>query len=152
MSSPAPPAPSTPPAYWQIGVLVQDLEGAMEEMSRSLHLTWTDIKVYGTTEQPMRVVMSQEGPPYFELVEGPPGSAWDCSDGPKLDHLAYWTPDIAQERARLEEAGAPVVMDGEARGKLVNYHALPTAGFRIEVFDASRRDEIRSDWDFEDVG
>ena len=132
--------------------MVPDLEAAMAELSRTLGLSWTDVKRYGTADTPLRVVMSLEGPPYFELVQGPAGSAWDSSDGPRLDHLAYWTDDIEVERRRLERQGAPVVMDGQARGKLVNYHMLPAAGFRIEIFDASRREELRREWEFEDIG
>ncbi len=137
--------------FWQVGLLVPDLESAMDELSRALGLTWSAIMPYGTAEVPLRVVMSTQGPPYFELVEGPAGSAWDCSAGPRLDHLGYWTENINRERSRLESEGAPVVMDGQARGKLVNYHALPLSGFLLEIFDASRKDEIRTDWNIEDV-
>ena len=141
-----------PRSFWQVGVLVQDLEAAMDELSRALGLTWSDVKRFGSEQARQRVVMSREGPPYFELVEGPPNSPWDSSAGSRLDHLAYWVDDIQEERERLEREGAPVVMDGQARGKLVNYHALPAAGFRVEVFDESRREELRRDWDMDDLG
>lgn len=138
--------------FWQLGIMVPDIEAAMTDLSSALGLTWTEVRRYGTPQEPLLVTMSRQGPPYFELVQGPEGSAWDSSGGPRLDHLAYWTDDIDAERARLEGSGFPVVHDGQARGKLVNYHAVPTAGLRIEVFAASRRQEIRDGWDFEDVG
>jgi len=144
--------PADPTKFWQVGVVVQNLEDAMEELSRTLGLTWGEIKVNHTFDAPQRVVFSREGPPYFELIQGAPGSQWDPTAGSRLDHLAYWVPDIDAERARLEGQGAPVVVDGQAKGMPINYHDLDKAGFRVEVFDETFKDQIRANRDLTDVG
>lgn len=139
--------------FWQLGLMVQDIEAAMTELSTVLGLEWSEIREAEMGGTPLRVAMSRQGPPYFELVQGPPGSHWDCSDGSRLDHLGYWTDGYAQERARLESVGAPVDIDAEAiSGRRLNYHRLPQSGFRIEMFDADDRQGFRERWGFEDVG
>jgi hypothetical protein len=138
--------------FWQVGVVVGDLEAAMDEMGRALGLTWGEVKVRDELGPPLRVVFSDQGPPYFELIEGPPGSHWDGSAGSRLDHLAYWTDDLADERERLESEGLPVVVDGEAHGLPVNYHELRQSGFRIEMFDGSYREKMRAGRNLENVG
>ena len=94
----------------------------------------------------------REGPPYFELIHGAPGTEWDGGQGSRLHHLAYWVPDVGEARRQLEERGAPVVVDGEARGLSVNYHLLSAAGCRVELFDPSFKDAIRENRDLDDVG
>ena len=138
--------------FWQVGVVVQDLAQAMEQLSATLGLTWGEVKERDELGVPLQVVFSDQGPPYFELIQGPAGSAWDGSAGSRLDHLAYWAEDLGSERERLAAAGAPVVVDGEARGLPVNYHALGDAGFRIEIFDASYKEKLRAGRNLENVG
>jgi len=152
MTEPTPSAPVDPTKFWQVGVVVQHLEGAMEELSRTLGLTWGEIKVNHTFGDEQRVVFSREGPPYFELIQGAPGSQWDPTAGPRLDHLAYWVPDISAERMRLEASGAPVVVDGQEKGLPINYHNFARAGFRVEMFDETFKDTIRANRDLSDVG
>jgi hypothetical protein len=145
-------APFDPTRFWQVGLVVSDIEAVMEELSKTLGLTWGEVKTNRTFGDPQHVVFSREGPPYFELIQGAPGSQWDAANGSRLDHLAYWVSDVSSERERLAKLGSDVVVDGQAKGLPVNYHQLAAAGFRIEIFDSSFKDTIRSNRDLEDVG
>ena len=138
--------------FWQLGVIVDDLEGAMSELTEALGLDWTDIVDTEFDHTPLRVTMSRQGPPYFELIQAPAGSAWDARGGSTLDHVAYWSNEFDADRRRLESAGMPVVLDGQRVGRKMNYHALPKSGFRIEIFDGADRDGFRQRWGFDDVG
>jgi hypothetical protein len=135
-----------PAAFWQISCMVQDIEGAMDELGRTLGLRWRGVRTAGPPDAPLRVVLSEQGPPFFELVQGPDGSAWESAGGPRLDHIAYWAQDLAAERERLEGAGAPVVMDGQARGVPANYHALPASGLRVEIVGIGMRAALAAGW------
>jgi predicted enzyme related to lactoylglutathione lyase len=148
-----PDSPSFQPnRFWQVGVLVSDIDAAMEQMSAALGLTWGAVKTDSTFDSEMKVVFSRQGPPFFELIQGAPGSQWDVTNGSKLDHLAYWVADVEAERERLVALGAEVVVDGPAKGLPLNYHLIDAAGFRIEVFDESFKDRIRASQSLDDVG
>ena len=152
MSTAAAAVPSAATRFWQVGLVVEDIGECMAELSRALGLTWGEVLRNNNFGEDMDVVFSREGPPYFELIQGAPGTEWDSTQGSRLHHLGYWVPDLTQTRQELEDRGAPVVVDGQARGFPLNYHALPAAGFRIEMFDASFKDAFRASRGFDDVG
>ena len=135
--------------FWHIGVVVEQLEAAMEELSRGLGMEWTDVREHTMMGCPLRTAFSTNGPPYLELIEGPEGTEWDSTLGSRIHHLTYWTDDLSEERRRLEDAGFPVVVDGQARGMPVNYHAFERAGMRIEAFDTAAKSRLPAglqDW------
>jgi hypothetical protein len=139
-------------AFWQVGIVVDDIERAQDELTRALGVTWTRTLDLRLGDWEYRLCLSNEGPPYLELLEGPPGSPWDGADGSRIDHLGYWTEDIAGERHRLEDAGVPVAYDGETAGLRFNYHDLPLSGIRIEPIDVWHRDRLRRTFGLEDLG
>jgi len=127
---------------FQIGIFVQDLEAAMTQVGSALGLTWSDIRDRELDDGGhLRVVFSHQGPPHIELIEGPPGSAWDASAGPRIDHLGYWSDDFAADRDRLERDGVP-----EIRGDHRRTHHQTAHGFRIELFDDRTRDGFYEQW------
>jgi Glyoxalase/Bleomycin resistance protein/Dioxygenase superfamily len=139
--------------FWQIGMVVEDLAESMAELSGALGLSWgAPQERTGLDGAPLKAVMSQQGPPYFELIEGGPGSKWRATRGFRVDHLAYWVDDVGAERRRLEEAGVPVIADGEAAGRPVNFHEAPGSGLRFEIMSAEYKQLIREGWQLEDVG
>ena len=138
--------------FWQIGVVVPDVEEGMAELSAALELTWGEPQDRtGLDGAPLRAVLSREGPPYFELIEGGQGSKWESS-GFRVDHLAYWVDDVPGERRRLEDAGVLVIADGEVSGRPVNFHEAPRSGFRIEVMSTEYKPLMREGWQLSDVG
>jgi hypothetical protein len=73
--------------YYHIGLVVADLEAAMSELSAAVGLTWEDPHRSTYGEWDIDVVMSMEGPPYIELVQGGPDGPWSGADGRRLDHF-----------------------------------------------------------------
>jgi len=101
---------------FQVGIFVQDLDAAMAQVGSALGLTWSEISSRELEEGGrLRVVFSKQGPPHIELIEGPPGSPWDSTAGPRIDHLGYWSDDFAAERDRLVREGNPVIRGDDRR-------------------------------------
>lgn len=127
------------PPFFQVGILVADLEAAMDELGRALGLTWAEPQDRRLGEWTCRVTFGRPGPPYLELIEGPPGSPWDSEGGYRLDHLGLWTGDLDRERARLVAEGLPVDVEGTELSGPWTYHRGERTGLRIEVIDEARR-------------
>src|SRR5262245_33676693 len=116
-----------------IGILVDDLELAMEQYGRAVGGRWTTIRDINFVmvspkdghEQRMlgRVAWLTGHSPNIELLEGPEGSPWYVEPGvQKLDHFGYWGPDLDAQAAALAEAGfeieytIPQLEPGKLRG------------------------------------
>ena len=69
---------------YHVGVLVTDLDAAMAQFAEVLGVTFGEprtvaaVVVEGgtTTERPLHVVYSIEGPPFLELIEAQEGGVW----------------------------------------------------------------------------
>lgn len=79
------------------------------------------------------IVFSVQGPPFFEVIHGPPGSPWDATAGSRFDHLGYWSGDLDADKQRLAERGAAVEFDGWSFA----YHRLDHVGLRVELVDTA---------------
>lgn len=99
---------------FHVGIRVPDLEAAMEDVGRTLGLTWAtvverDQQVWtpsgGVATTPLRFTYSTEGPQHVELLQGASGSVWDGHDLPGLHHVGVWADDVAAETERLLAAG-----------------------------------------------
>ena len=125
-------------APFHIGIVVADLDAAMAELTRAAGLSWGEPIDRRTGEWDYRIVYSIEGPPHVELVEGAPGSPWDASEGPRLDHAGWWIDNVSAEKERLEAIGLSV--DADLRplpgGRAVYMHA-PATGLRFELNDSA---------------
>lgn len=129
-----------------VGVVVVDLERAMSELSVGLGVEWTEPQVRQNGPVRLRVAFSREAP-YIELIEGQPGSSWDTSKGPHLQHLAYWTDEFAEDKRRLADAGSVLEQEGVAPfGGAWSYHHVANGGFRIELCDSAGRDAFFKCW------
>jgi hypothetical protein len=128
------------PAPFHIGIVVQDLEAAMDEMGRAAGLTWCEPIHRTTGDWSYRLVYSIEGPPHIELLEGPPGSPWDATAGPRLDHAGWWTENIPEELERLKSAGMEVDFDLRSyEGGTAVYMRVPATGLRYELNNVNGR-------------
>jgi len=129
-----------PAQLFHIGVVCEDLDAAMDEMGRSLGLTWKggrptrmDLCIFGeprTVE--MRIAHSVQGPPHVELIESIPDSPWAAPTGLGVHHLCYWSDEPRRLIASLEAAGATRAL-GRADAAS-GYFKLP-GGAYIEVLD-----------------
>jgi peroxiredoxin len=132
--------------FWHVGIIVQDLDAAMAELSRGLGLRWSEVLDNPRDGWHFRVAFSFEGPPYIELLEGrpQPGSPWDTTHGNRVDYLGYWTTDINEGKSRLVDNGMPLDAEGEdddGAGSYHrwSYHRVPHTGIRLELVDAASR-------------
>lgn len=137
--------------FFQVGIIVQDLERAMEELSRAQDIRWGKVADRKVGDWQFRRVFSMEGPPYIELIQGPPGSPWDASAGPRLDHLQWWTDDLERDSRKYAAAGLTLDTDGTRFGGLFRYFQAPATGMRLELIDASLRPAHRQRWGIEEA-
>jgi hypothetical protein len=132
--------------YFQVGVVVPNLERAMEELTRGLGVQWMAPQDRQSGPYRLRVTFSRDAP-YIELIEGSPGSPWDTTHGPHLHHLGFWADDIETDKQRLAEAGMSVELEGNAPfGGGWSYHRGPHSGFRIELCDVAGRTGFYKRW------
>jgi hypothetical protein len=137
------------PPYFQVGILVQDLDAARDELGRALGLTFGETLERTNGPWTIRVCFALQGPPYLELIEGPPGSPWDNGGVSRIDHIGCWTPDIEASKAKLAEEGFSLELDGSQYGGLFSYHRGPASGLRVELLDASGEDAFYERWGIE---
>lgn len=144
-------APITQP-FFQVGVLVEDLEAAQRELANSLGLEWSETVERRNGEWTLRACFSKQGPPYLELIEGPAGSPWEATHGSRIDHIGYWADDLHSDKQRFAAAGLDLEHDGTATGAMFTYHRGRDSGLRVEFLDASGRAAFHERWGLEDHG
>jgi hypothetical protein len=144
-------AAAPPSSFWQIGLVVPDVRASMAELTAALGIEWREVVTRHVGEWQLEVVFSKQGPPYLELIRGETGGPWDPDTHPGLDHFGYWVDDLPTERRRLEDGGFPISVDGEAVGRLFNYHTVPNTRMRLEPIDLRYQDSIREAFGLEDV-
>jgi hypothetical protein len=119
--------------FYQVALIVRDIEAAMDELSCLLGASWSGPHQYDSGQWKYRLAMSLEGPPHLELVESVPGSPWDATDGPRVHHVQWWTPDIDADTRRFAREGIDPQWDlGSLR-----YFFAPQSGLRIELLQGS---------------
>lgn len=139
-----------PSRLFHIGVVADDIEKAMAEMSRSMGLTWKggrsttmDLVIDGEHRQiDMRIAHAVEGPPHIELIEARPGTPWSPPHGTGVHHVCYWSDNAAATCAALEQSGHRRILGpaGSAGG-----YFLSPAGMIIEIISAELHDHL-SGW------
>jgi hypothetical protein len=132
---------------WQIGMVVEDIDAACEDLARAFGWEWTraertiDVVADGAPlNVTLQIAIARQGPSYLELIQGVEGTPWWPPHG--LDHIAFWAEELTENAARLEAAGLArkvsyQTADGEVMG--MTYHQGDD-GLRIEHVDAARRD------------
>lgn len=132
--------------YAHVGIIVEDLDSAMEEMTTALGLRWLPIQERPNDHTTLRLTFSTE-PPYIELIEGSPGTSRDTSHGPHVDHLAYWTSRFDEDKRRLCHAGMTLDVEGTSPfGGSWCYLSSSTTGLRIELCDVSAFEGWHRQW------
>ena len=140
-----------PAQIYHIGVVVQDLDRAMDELGTSLGYTWTTVRTMNTSvlvpvgaPKPisLRLAFTRSGPPWLEFIEGPADSVWSAAGGNTLHHVAFYVDDLEDEKQRLESLGMAFEVGGmgpDGRLSGFAYHVNPHGG-RVELVDARLRD------------
>jgi hypothetical protein len=132
--------------FFQVGVLVRDIEAARVELGAALGLDWSDVVVREVDEWTIRVCFCRQGPPYLELIEGPPGSPWDCGGASRIDHIGLWSESLDDAKQSIAEQGLALEVDGSRLGGRFTYHRGVASGLRVELLDASGREAFYERW------
>ena len=84
-----------------------------------------------------------EGPPHIELIEGGETGPWSSAGGPRLDHIGFWSDDVASDKRELAGRGLPIDVDGESLGNpIFTYHSAPACGMRVELVSSEVRERF----------
>ena len=135
-----------PAQLFHVGVVADDIDAAMAELSGNLGLTWkggrpraSELCLYGEDRQvEMRIAHSIQGPPHIELLQAVPDTPWTTpSHG--AHHLCYWSADSDEVCQALEAAGNRRIL-GKA-GTASGYFLTP-GGMIIEIIGEDLRDHL----------
>ncbi|MGI8622920.1 MAG: nuclear transport factor 2 family protein [Solirubrobacteraceae bacterium] len=132
--------------YYHLCFAVPDLARAMDELERGLGVRWSPVRSGRLHTWDYEIVFSRDGPPFFELICGPPGSPWDASAGSRCDHIGYWSADVERDKEVLAERGLPVDFDASPLGRSFTYHRLDSLGIRVELVDETSRHGFVETW------
>lgn len=136
--------------YAHVGIIVEDLDAAMAELSTALGVQWRPVQERPNDHTTLRLTFSTVSP-YIELIEGSPGTSRDTSKGPRVDHLAYWTTDFEGDRDRMIAAGLRVDTEGISPfGGAWCYLSSRVTGVRIELCDAAAFSAWHRQWGLEE--
>jgi ketosteroid isomerase-like protein len=138
------------PPYYHVGILVADIEDAVERFSTALDLSFASIvttdgvRLHGAdeAEYKLRSTFSRQGPPYIELIEGQGEGLFSLADGERLHHIGRWVPP-SQIAAVKERLGGTVVIASSGAGYSVWF--AERAALRdiwIELVDEGSRSEF----------
>lgn len=136
---------------FHVGILVPDLDEAMERFADVLHLTWTEKAVaeadmwepaLGHYDLALDVVYSQEGPPHIELVQAQGSGLYRPQLAGGVHHLGGWSPDCERRQAELRSQHlAPVGTQYDPDGDIIVSYFDPAGlyGVMYEMVDEGRR-------------
>jgi catechol 2,3-dioxygenase-like lactoylglutathione lyase family enzyme len=139
--------------YVHIGVLVNDLEAAIERYSL-LGLSFIEprtvcverlVEGERETSLDLRIAFSHQGPPHWELLEAVGDGIYGSRHTDRLHHVALLDPDPVARRATLvhrgfRETAAQYRPDGSI---IVSYlDPADLHGIRIELLDVAVQDAI----------
>jgi Glyoxalase/Bleomycin resistance protein/Dioxygenase superfamily len=135
-----------PQDFYHTGVVVQDLDAAIGELTALGGYRWTAPADYpftvwtpaGETTVIFRFVYSIDAP-HLELVQHIPGTVWTPAPGNAVHHLGYFVDDLQGSSEALADAGLPIEACGSVDGKHPSVFAYHKGadGIRIELVDHS---------------
>jgi catechol 2,3-dioxygenase-like lactoylglutathione lyase family enzyme len=122
--------------YFHVCYVVPDLEASMAELTTVLGVSWQAPRDRASGDMRWRLVYTNDGAPFIELVEGQPGSPWHAPDGPKLHHIGRFTYNLDEGIRQMEAAGGRIEVDGREISGRWAYFRVPTSGALIELIEA----------------
>jgi catechol 2,3-dioxygenase-like lactoylglutathione lyase family enzyme len=110
---------AVPGTYFHVGMIVPELEPALEQLTRLFGYSWQDVvshdsELYlpeagGTRLVPMRLAISREEP-FLEVIQAAEGTPWVVNEGSNLHHLGFWTDDLVADAAEVRAAACPMAV------------------------------------------
>jgi catechol 2,3-dioxygenase-like lactoylglutathione lyase family enzyme len=139
-------APEVDPAsdVFHMGILVDDLDEAIERYSRVLNLTFgarqsrTLSVTMGseTIETQLDLVYSYQGPPYIELMQATGDTGiWGAHRSPGFHHMGAWVDDLDERVKQLAAQGVNVEAALSREGNVMAVYLQPDdlTGTRLEL-------------------
>ena len=106
------------PGFFHVGILVEDLDVAIEHFSALLPLTFGRPRTLAIDEwdpvtdavrgRELRFIYSDEGPPYVELMQFQDDGVWGRQHGEGLHHVGFWQPGFDDRLTEIPALGHPV--------------------------------------------
>ncbi len=145
---------TTGETYSHIGIIVHDLEAAVERFSTALSLRFTapitrESKMTDGSgrdvSMPFRLAYGLDGPPHYELIQvQPDGGYYGSQHGEGFHHVGMWATDIETAVGEFRRAGVEpelTLSRVESGGVTAVYFAPGTVhGVRLELVDGSLRE------------
>ena len=139
---------------FHIGIVVDDLDAALEEFGGLLGYEWCPVFAIetpvilpeGEVMVDLRFVYSKTEP-RVELIRAMPGTPWVPATDSGIHHAGYWSDDMAGDGRSLDASGYAE----EARGVLPDgtpmwaYYRSPR-GLRIELVSRQLRAGLEQYW------
>jgi catechol 2,3-dioxygenase-like lactoylglutathione lyase family enzyme len=100
----------TATSLYHVGILVDDLDAAIEHFSALLGLHFRPVKtarmegmtMYGQVEtRELTLTCSREGPPHVELIQAHEDGIWGIHHGEGVHHIGGWQEGIDERVAEL---------------------------------------------------
>ena len=140
---------------YHTGIVVDDLEAAMEWLATVGGYTWTDVVSVeqqtvtpeGDVTIPMKMVYSGADP-RLELLQTVPGTVWTPSDS-GVHHIGYWSDDVESDLSTLTSSGMSVEVKSynpDGSGTLLWAYAKGPLRPRIELVSRSMEPFIAHWW------
>lgn len=146
---------------FHVGVRVPDLHQAMDDIGRSLGVTWAERREnpaqalwtpqHGLQHLHLGYTYSAEGPQHIELLEGPAGSFWDGRHDSGAHHVGVWVDSVVDDTERLVAEGWTLVGaqrdPGDGNGFGVFSYVQPPSGLIVELVDRAALPHFQRWWD-----
>lgn len=140
---------------YHTGLIVNDLDKAMDQMGHSLGLRWAPPKESrtpllgpdGVANRHVRFTYSLHGPHFVELLEQLDATPYlNLTGGRYIHHLGYFTDDLTAAAAGLEAAGYRRELSGVPENGLLTrasfHHNPESPGMWIELVSHEIATEI----------
>jgi hypothetical protein len=136
--------------YFHIGILVKDLDAAMERFHKVLQVSFRTPRVVQVSQEygrgpsvaDLRFTYSHQGPPYYELIEAHDTGIFSLDRGEGPHHIGMWALDGQERLKDLQGRGLrPEIVQYSGDGQLIfaYFERADLCGTRIEILDASQR-------------
>jgi hypothetical protein len=150
--------PAIEPELYHTGLVVDDLDAAMEAMTRIFGVLWAEPQIVasplattaGVLFRSSRFTYSVNGEHRIELIQQLDNTAYAAvPGGPRVHHLGFWAHDMAASVDRLEQLGLPSVVHGigeDGEPAQLSFHRDPHSGLWFELIDANVRPAMERWW------